>query len=241
MSGAAPGALRWVLVGIVACVSGSCSPRDDAGAGKTIGLLPSGDTMGLPPGEAGITLGSDAWVNERDKGALGWGWERGVFEVAPGTGNLRTREKFGDCLLHVEFKTSSDPGVEWKHDGNSGVYIQRRYEIQILNSHGERVSDESCGAIYTFREPELDASRPAGEWQTFDIVFRAPRWMAGEKVENARVSVLHNGKLIHDDVAIPGSTGSGKPEGATEEPLRLQDHGSAVQFRNVWIKRLDLD
>lgn len=234
-------ALRWLLVGIVALASGSCRPRDDAGVGKTIGLLPAGDTMGLPPGAGGIALDGDAWVNERDKSGLGWKWERDVLEVAPGTGNLRTREKFGDCLLHVEFNVRSDPEVEWKHDGNSGVYIQRRYEIQILNSHGKGVSDESCGAIYTFREPALDASRPPGEWQTFDIAFRAPRWVAGEKVENARVSVLHNGKLIHDDVAIPGSTGSGKPEGVSEEPLRLQDHGSAVQFRNVWIKRLDLN
>jgi len=234
---ARPGAL-WMILG---CLLVSCGERDDAGAGKTQGLLPSGDTMGAGPAAGAISLGTNAWVNERDKAQLGWGWDGDVLTVVPGTGNLRTQEKFGDCLLHVEFKVSADPAMDWKNDGNSGVYIQRRYEVQILNSLGRGASDESCGAIYTFRKPDRNASRAPGEWQTFDIAFRAPRWAAGEKVENARLSVLHNGELIHDDVAVPASTGAGKAEGPSEEPLRLQDHGSATRFRNVWIKRLDLD
>jgi hypothetical protein len=223
------------------CVIASCSKSDDAGAGKTAGILSPGDSMGMGVPAGATALGIDAWVNERDKGQLGWTWKDGVLEIVPGTGNLRTREKFGDCRLHVEFNVSATPDVEWKLDGNSGVYIQRRYEIQILNSFGQEASDESCGAIYTARNPDQNASRPAGEWQVFDIVFRAPRWEGGEKVENARVTVFHNGQLIHDDVAIVDKTGSGKPEGSSEEPLRLQDHGSPVRFRNVWIERLILD
>jgi hypothetical protein len=194
----------------------------------------------LAPGTASL-LGSDAWVNERDKNSLGWTWQDGLLEVLPGAGNLRTREHFGDCRLHIEFNVTADPGAEWKADGNSGVYVQRRYEVQILNSYGRKASDESCGAIYTARPPDTNASRPAGEWQTFDIVFRAPRWGGGEKVQNARMSVCHNGQLVHDDVAIADKTGSGKPEGPSEEPLRLQDHGSKCQFRNIWIERLELD
>jgi hypothetical protein len=233
---ARPVALVLTCLAVVAC-----SEKDDAGTGKTRGLLSPGKTLGLAVPADGVELGSDAWVNERDKGGLGWNWEDGVLRSVPGTGNVRTRDRFGDCQLHLEFSVTADPEQEWKNDGNSGVYIQRRYEIQILNSHGRQASDESCGAIYTTRRPATNASLPAGEWQSFDIAFRAPRWDGKEKVENARVTVIHNGEMIHDDVSIPAKTGSGKPEGASEEPLRLQDHGGVVKFRNVWIRRLSLD
>lgn len=222
-------------------VLAACSDSDDGGAGKTKGILATGETLGLPAPDGGAVLGAGDWLSERDKTRLGWTWENGVLTVVPGTGNLRTREKFGDCRIHVEFNVSSNPEKEWKNDGNSGVYIQRRYELQILNSHGRKAADESCGAIYTARKPDTNASRPAGEWQTFDIVFRAPRWDGEKKLQNARVSVVHNGELIHDDVAISANTGAGKPEGPSEEPLRLQDHGSVVKFRNLWIERLVLD
>ena len=122
---------------VLTCVAlSACSEKDDGGIGKTRGLLSPGKTLGLPVPADATVLGLDAWVNERDKGSLGWRWEDGVLEVVPGAGNVRTRESFGDCQLHVEFMVSADPEEEWKNDGNSGVYIQRRYEIQILNSHG---------------------------------------------------------------------------------------------------------
>ena len=231
---------RVLAVAAGTALSG-CAGSDDTGAGKTEGLLSAGDTIGLAAPDGAILLDASAWVNERDKRALGWSVEDGMLVVAPGSGNLRTRERFGDCRIHVEFNVTADPAKEWKNDGNSGVYIQRRYELQILNSHGQRPSDESCGAIYTTRKPDTNASKIAGEWQTFDVIFRAPRWDGEDKIENARLTVFHNGVLIHDDVPVPGKTGAGKPEGASEEPLRLQDHGSEVRFRNVWIERLELE
>ncbi|MFT5106715.1 MAG: hypothetical protein ACI8XO_002034 [Verrucomicrobiales bacterium] len=218
-----------------------CSEPDDAGAGKTRGVMSGGATIGMAAPLAAQVLGAEAWVNERDKSGLGWIWKGGVLEIVPGTGNLRTREKFADCQIHVEFNVPAMPSTEWKTDGNSGVYIQRRYELQILNSHGRKAGDESCGALYTEREPDVNASLPAGEWQVYDIVFRAARWDGAEKTENARLTVYLNGQLIHDDVPIPDKTGSGKPEADTQEPLRLQDHGAAVRFRNVWIERLNLN
>ena len=233
---------RVLALALCALFGVSCSGGDDAGAGKTRGLLVAGgDSLGLAPPEGAEVLGVDAWVNERDKSALGWTWEDGVLEVVPGSGNLRTRKSYGDCRLHVEFQVEARDGVEWKNDGNSGVYIQRRYEVQILNSHGREVGDETCGAIYTQRKPDADVTRPAGEWQSFDIVFRQPRWEGGKKVEDARLSVLQNGVMIHDDVRLPEQTGSGKAEGDSPGPLRLQDHGSVVRFRNVWIEGLELD
>lgn len=233
----------WLRAGacLLLLLATSCSEADDAGAGKTRGILSPGDSLGGDVPAGAIVLGREAWVNERDKGDLGWLWRDGVLEIAPGSGNLRTRERFGDCRLHLEFKIRGGESSDWKLDGNSGVYLQRRYELQILNSHGRKPGDETCGAIYITRKPDAEASRPAGEWQSYDLVFRAPRWDGEDKVQDARLSVLHNGVLIHDDVRIPGKTGAGKEEAPSEEPLRLQDHGSAVQFRNIWIQRLQLD
>jgi len=234
--------VRLILAACAVCLFGACSESDDAGLGKTTGILSETDTMGLPCPAEGEALDETQWLNERDKTSLGWKWgDDGVFQIVPGTGNLRTKEKFRDCRIHVEFNVNSDSSAEEKNDGNSGIYIQRRYEIQILNSHGRKLTDESCGAIYITRKPDSDASRPAGEWQSMDIIFRAPRWDGEEKIQNARVSVLHNGTLIHDDVPIRDKTGSGKNEAPSEEYLRLQDHGNPVKFRNVWIERLQLD
>ena len=112
----------------------SCSEREDTGRGKTKGILVAGaDTIGLPSPQEAEILGAEAWVNERDKSGLGWKFDGDVLEIVPGTGNLRTRKEFGDCRIHVEFLVEGRTGVEWKNDGNSGIYIQRRYEVQILN------------------------------------------------------------------------------------------------------------
>jgi hypothetical protein len=154
-------------------------------------------------------------------------------------GDLRTKQSFGDFRLHVEFKVPQlPPDVTGQDRGNSGVYLQERYEIQILDSYGDTtLADNEAGAIYTRKAPDVNASRPPETWQTYDIWFRAARYDAtGAKIEEARVTLVWNGKIVHRDFAIPGVTGGSIPEGPSTGSIRLQDHGNAVQFRNIWIE-----
>jgi len=149
---------------------------------------------------------------------------------------IQTKQRFKDFKLHVEFN------IPKGEQDNSGVYLQRRYEIQIVDSWGGRKHANNCGAIYKQKQPDTNASKKPGEWQSYDITFRAARFKEIDgkryKVQNARVTVLHNSVLIHDDVEILGKTGNGDEEGPEPGPILLQDHGSKVKFRNVWIQPL---
>lgn len=152
-----------------------------------------------------------------------------------------TKERFGDCRLYLEFNIQPDPTGK-RTAGNSGVYIQHRYEIQILNSAGQPPSKGGCGAIYQFKPPDTNQSKPPGEWQSYDITFRAPRWDAEKKkVSNARITVIHNGVKVHNGVEVPRKTGAGKAEGPEPGPLYLQQHGNKVFFRNIWLLPLDAE
>jgi hypothetical protein len=188
--------------------------------------------------------GSDfAHWTHADGGPVKWKLVNGAMEVVPGTGSIISKRHFQDFELHVEFKVPVLPplieGQDRGNRGNSGVYLQRRYEVQILDSYGVELESWDCGALYRAKVPDKNASKPAGEWQTYDIVFRAPRWEGkgddARKTENARATVRHNGVLIHDDVELENKTGAGEPEGPQPGPILLQDHGNAVQFRNIWI------
>jgi len=162
----------------------------------------------------------------------------GFMEVKRGTGNLFTRAQLGgDFLLHVEFMVPETPSTNgWQDRGNSGVYVQGRYEVQVLDSLGLKLRSGDCGGIYGKHVARMDACKPAGEWQSYDIEFRSPRrGPDGAKAENVRMSVWHNGILIHDDVEVDGTTAaamSGDEPGYG--PLMLQDHGHPVRYRNVW-------
>jgi hypothetical protein len=160
--------------------------------------------------------------------------------VLVGKGDNRTKRDFGDIRLHLEFMTPYMPDKDGQGRGNSGVYIQDRYEIQVLDSFGLESKDNDCGGIYQVAVPKVNACLPPGRWQTYDITFTAARFGAnGKKTASARVTVLHNGAVIHQDQKIPGPTGgaSSKAEVAVA-PLRLQDHGNPVRFRNVWVVEL---
>ncbi len=160
-----------------------------------------------------------------------------VVEVVPGTGDLVSKADFGDALIHVEFSIPAMPGAEGQARGNSGVYVQGRYEVQVLDSHGLTSGLGDCGAIYGKRMPDVNACRGPERWQGYDIEFRAPRFDAeGEKSAHARLTVWHNGRLIHDDVEVDGPTAGGLegPEQA-RGPLLLQDQGNPVRYRNVWV------
>ncbi len=154
-------------------------------------------------------------------------------------GDIETKRKFGDCRIHLEFRYPVEPGKSGQGRGNSGFFFQGDYEVQILNSYGLEGRWNECGALYKTMPPQVNAARPPMEWQTYDIIYRASVWKDGRKVSAPRITVKHNGVLIHNDVEIPHATAhafttrGNEPKG--EGPIRLQDHGNAIQYRNIWI------
>jgi hypothetical protein len=193
----------------------------------------------MPPPGVGVhadlfTKGGPAFVH-RDGTPSRWKSEGGVLEVVPGSGDLRSSATFQDFRLHVEFRVPVHPPQDGgQARGNSGVYLQDRYEIQVLDSHGRPANDDDCGAIYGKKAPRTNACRPAGRWQSYDVEFKAARFEGGRKAANARATVWQNGIRIHDDVEIDGPTGGGAPETPEPGPVRLQDHGNLVAYRNLW-------
>jgi len=172
-----------------------------------------------------------------------WTFEDGVLTASPIWDSVVTPDAYQDFQLHIEFNVNDAGDVPRGRNGNSGVYIQQRYEIQILNSFGVDASEyklDDCGCLYRLKKPDKLVSKPAGEWQSFDIAFRAARFESIEggykKVENARITVYQNGQLIHDDVEMTRKTGAGKKEEPSLRPIKLQGHHNQVKFRNVWIQ-----
>jgi hypothetical protein len=150
--------------------------------------------------------------------------------------NPETKEKFGDHTLHIEFRTPFMPKARGQGRGNSGVYIQSRYELQVLDSFGLEGADNECGGIYSINKPIVNACLPPLVWQTYDIDFKAAKYDdSGKKTENARVTIKHNGITIHDDQELKHGTPGRHNEGKEPDAVYLQDHGNPVVFRNVWI------
>ena len=188
-------------------------------------------------------LSLDAW-----EGADAWTVSDGVATV--GGGAVRTRQAFGDCQLHVEFRTPSPATGSGQGRGNSGVFLMGLYAIQVLDSFEDGTagpltySDGQCGALYKQRPPMVNACRPPGQWQSYDILFTRPRFAEdGSQEQSGRVSVLHNGISIHADTEILGPTAWHRPPQpmahADALPIMIQDHGNPVQFRSIWIRPLE--
>jgi len=205
------------------------------------------DRAAPAPGDAVVLFdGKDLakWRSAKDGGLAKWKVENGTMEVVRETGDIRTEQGFGDCQLHVEWATPAPGAGEGQHRGNSGVFLMGLYEVQVLDSYGNRTyPDGQAAALYGAYPPLVNASRPAGQWQTYDIVFRRPRFDAGGGlVSPARVTVLHNGVLVQDGRELPGPTAhkARPPYKAHPDklPLGLQDHGDAVRYRNIWIREL---
>ncbi|MCH7228240.1 DUF1080 domain-containing protein [Haloferula sp. A504] len=215
------------------------------GAPTTKGIIEAGKE-GMPA-DAVQLVGPEGHmlIPENDKVKNQWVFEDGVLTASPKWDSLVTPENYRDFRLHVEFNVNDRKDAKSaEENGNSGIYIQQRYEVQILNSHGVSEKDYKpsyAGSLYKLKKPDKLVSRPAGEWQSYDIVFRAARFEGGEKTENARITVVHNGEVIHDDYEIPRKTGAGKPEGPEPGPIKFQGHHNPVKFRNVWIQKLDLE
>ncbi|WP_201787155.1 family 16 glycoside hydrolase [Actinoplanes sp. TFC3] len=184
----------------------------------------------------GGTLGA---FRNADGSAPTWPVSGGSAEVLGG--DLRTKQTFGDFKLHAEFWLPNLPAdVTGQQRANSGIYLQDRYEVQVLDSYGKSpLADNDCAAIYLKKAPSTNAGTAPETWQSYDITFRAARYQGGTKVENARVTVVWNGVTVQDNVAIDGPTGAGAAEGPELLPIRLQDHGDPganVRYRNLWVE-----
>ena len=164
----------------------------------------------------------------------------GAMEVIRDTGSIVTKKKFTDFKLHLEFRTPFMPEKSGQARGNSGVYLQGRYEVQVLDSYGLEGQDNECGGIYKVGRPIVNMCAPPLQWQTYDITFHAPRPDGtGTESKSARVTVVHNGVKIHDELELPGPTGGALDSNITEPGgIYLQDHGNPVQFRNIWLFEL---
>jgi len=204
------------------------------------------DSPGRPPSDAVVLFdGKDLskWAH-KDGSAPKWKVENGYAEVVAKSGYIYTREAFGDCQLHVEFSEPAPPKGEDQDRGNSGVFLQGLYETQVLDSYQSKTyADGQAGAIYGQYPPLVNASRPPGQWQSYDIVFHGPRFAKdGKLLRPARETVFHNGVLVQDNVELSGPTAHGErpPYKAHAEklPLALQDHSHPVRYRNIWIREL---
>lgn len=184
-----------------------------------------------------------AWM-QRDGKPAAWKVGDGYFEVAPKTGDIVTKQAFGDCQLHVEWATPDPSHGEDQEPGNSGVYLMSLYEIQVLDSFQNKTyPDGQAAAVYCQYPPLVNASLPPGQWQTYDIVFHGPRFSSdGELLRTASVTVLHNGVLVQDHVTPTGPTDYMKRppyrKHGEKMPLLLQNHGQPVRYRNIWVREL---
>ena len=187
----------------------------------------------------------DGWesVNEAGKPA---GWtinDDGTMTVKPGTGDIQTKEKYGSIQLHLEWKSPSKVESEGQGRGNSGVFFQDKYEVQILDSYKNRTyANGQATAVYKQYAPLVNAMKSPEEWQTYDIIFHAPEFdAAGTKTKSGSFTVIHNGVLVQDHIEILGTTeyiGPPKNPAHGDDVLKLQDHGNTVSFRNIWLRKL---
>jgi len=203
------------------------------------------DKPGDPPSDAVILFdGTDLskWQG-RDGGPAQWKVEDGYMEVVAKTGSVQTREHFGDCQLHLEWAAPAEVKGESQGRGNSGVFLMGLYEIQVLDCyHNPTYADGAAAAIYGQCPPLVNACRRPGEWQTYDIVWLAPRFEGETLVRPASVTIFHNGVLAHHNKELVGPTAhrqatSYRPQPETG-PLALQDHGDPVRYRNIWYRPL---
>jgi len=197
-------------------------------------------TLGAKPPEGATVLFDGSCLDEwrtRDGRPCPWKLVPEEKAMQVRGGGIISKKRFGDCKLHLEFRTPFMPKARGQGRGNSGVYLQGRYEVQVLDSYGLEGKSNECGGIYGVARPLVNMCAPPLQWQTYDITFKAPRFdKDGKKIKNAVMTVLHNGVKIHDKVEVPRPTAANwggdprKPNG-----IHLQDHGTPVQYRNIWV------
>lgn len=214
-----------------AAIDGEVATITDA-QGRAIGALKKvlrrSPTLGAAPAAGAKVLFNGSSTDEFQTARL---TDDGLL----GVGAL-TKDPVGDFQMHVEFRTPLEPKKRGQGRGNSGIYIQERYEVQVLDSFGLGGDASECGSLYRQRKPDFNLCLPPLSWQTYDIYFRAARFdTQGKKIANARITLFHNGIAVHDDVELTGKTGAGQKEEPTMRPIRFQDHGNPVVYRNIWL------
>ncbi len=211
----------------------------------TPGAPATGDQPGTPPSDAIVLFDGknlDGWT-KHDGEPAGWKLEDGCMEVAPRSGNIRTRREFGSCQLHLELSEPAEIIGESQGRGNSGIFLMTLYEIQVLDNYNNPTyADGTMGAIYGQCPPLVNACRKPGEWQMYDIIWEAPVFADEKLVTPAYVTVILNGILLHHRRELQGPTKHRETTcytpHAAEAPLELQDHGDRVRFRNIWYRPL---
>lgn len=199
-----------------------------------------------PPSDAIVLFdGSnlDKWESAKE-GPAAWTVKNGTFTVKPKTGDIRTKQKFNDFQLHVEWRAPEVIKGEGQGRGNSGIFLQGLYEVQVLDSYNNRTyANGQAGSVYKQTIPLANPLNPPGEWQAYDIIYTAPRFKEDGSVETkAYVTVLINGVLVQNHTEIQGPTVYiGKPEYKAHGPgpVQLQDHGDLVSYRNIWIREIE--
>jgi hypothetical protein len=205
--------------------------------GKTASEAPS-DAIILFDGKDG-----SKWTS-KSGGALGWTIADGALTVKAGTGEIISKDAFGDCQLHIEWRTPSEVKGDGQGRGNSGIFLMGKYELQVLDNYNNKTYvNGQAGSIYKELPPLVNACRPPGEWQTYDVVFTAPTFNENGSVKTqARITVIHNGVLVQNNQAIWGATQyigiANYEKHGPKESIRLQDHGNPVSFRNIWVRNL---
>jgi hypothetical protein len=241
------GVAAWVLA-CSALASAEQYPQHDRNRPAPKVVVPGAAVSAAAPADAIVLFdGKDLsqWRSQKDKGGPAlWKVADGAFEVVKGTGGIETARSFGDCQLHIEWASPS-PALGTDQDrGNSGVFFMNTYELQVLDSYqAATYPDGQAGALYGQFPPLVNVSRAPGEWNAYDVVFRAPRFdKDGKLLKPARVTAFQNGVLIQDAQELVGPTTNKvrTPYSAHADklPLSLQDHGHPVRFRNVWIREL---
>ena len=158
-----------------------------------------------------------------------------MVTVKPGSGDIQTEQKFGSFKMHAEFNVPYMPDAKGQGRGNSGIYLDGIYELQVLDSYGLKLQSNDCGAIYQQVIPRVNACKPPLQWQTYDITFHKAKTEGDKVVKKARLTVVHNGITTIDDAEISPTPGGLGHKAGEDGPILLQDHGNEVQFRNFWI------
>lgn len=210
-------------------------------------VVTAGQTPQDAPSDAIVLFdGTDlsAWSSVKDGSDAKWKVADGYMEVAPKGGDIQTKQAFGSCQLHIEWRTPDEVKGVSQSRGNSGVFLMTKYEVQVLDSYDNPTyADGQAAALYGQKPPLVNACKKPGEWQTYDIIFHAPKFEGETLIAPATITVLHNGVLVQDHWEIKGTTFH-KMEPRYEPhpdkmPLKLQDHGNPMRFRNIWIRPLE--